>query len=404
MTTKRQLLTLTERVTTTHKIDFKDVEYLLYAHCNHVDIRPTYERGHYQLTPRGYVGSFVTPNLHIHIEAKIGQANLFHLIDDRAPVRSGEASQTMAPGTALRNFLAECLAQRLHERIETGLQRDYVERAEHSAFLQGRLDMAEQMRSGRKDRLACRFEEFTVDTPIHQVLKSTLDMVLPWPELTDSVRQSLMQARSAFADVSSISLHPQSFANIKLNGLTADYAPLLELCRLLAVCLNPTNNPGSMPGPCFLLNLEQVFERYITRHFTAHVRTLTDKSLTLMSQRDVVPHESQPGQTDWHMRPDLTLHREGMPIWVADVKWKRSPFVRTDLHQILAYCAALGCRYGVLIYPGSRTQHWDYAFRTGGVNIRIQQVKVTGKVSAMEKSLRSVMRQTHADHWQRQKD
>ena len=61
------------------------------------------------------------------------------------------------------------------------------------------------------------------------------------------------------------------------------------------------------------------------------------------------------------MRPDLVIQRDGVPVAVADVKYRRTEdvgdFQQPESYQLFAYCAALGVPRGLLIYadPYSHT-------------------------------------------------
>src|SRR5262249_13807231 len=143
----------------------------------------------------------------------------------------------------------------------------YAERGERGPFLHGRLDVAAQLREsgGRRDQLQCRYDDFTVDVPCNQVPKSTAELALRSPLLGDAARPALRRALAAWDAVGSVALGPDHFAAAAPDRLTEPYRPLLDLCRLLADGLGPGEATGATPCPAFLLNLERVFEGYVTR-------------------------------------------------------------------------------------------------------------------------------------------
>ena len=58
---RRRVLRLVERCTRELPLPPGEVAFLL-AHARHlIDVVPGFRRGHYRLTPRGYVGRFDTP-------------------------------------------------------------------------------------------------------------------------------------------------------------------------------------------------------------------------------------------------------------------------------------------------------------------------------------------------------
>jgi 5-methylcytosine-specific restriction enzyme subunit McrC len=381
-------LRLTERVPDDCRLSPADVDFLLAAHRAHLDLTPTGKRGIYRLTPTGHVGTIVARTCRLVIRPKIPVRNLFHLLDPDGPVPV-VAAHAAGPGTEILDFLAGRLAHLLTERSTAGLHRGYAERADRNPFLHGRLDVAEQLRMarGRKDQLACRYEEFTTDVPCNQVPRAAAERVLRSPLLGSAVRAALEQALRAFAGVSPSALGPEEFAAAEPDRQTEAYRPLLDLCRFLAEGLGSRSGAGA--GPAFLLDMERVFERYVT---TAMVRRFAED---LHREVRVQPlyHASRPldGQPDLTLRPDVAIERGGHPVLVVDAKWKdvtAGPPATTDLYQVLAYCTGLGVRRAVLVYPGRRDRVFEYALLRAPVRVEVCSLRVTGSRAACQRSLR----------------
>jgi 5-methylcytosine-specific restriction enzyme subunit McrC len=388
-------LVLTERTTRTCRLPPADVEFLLAQHSAHVELVPTARRHHYRLTPRGHVGTIVGPSRRLVIRPKIPLANFRHLLDPDALLPSGEDSVAALSGMELLDFLAGRLARLLVGRATAGLHRDYVERDEHTPFLQGRLDLPAQLRdpAGPKDRFHCRFDDFTVDVPCNQFPRSTAELVLRWPLLAGPVRAALQQAVEGFAGVRSIPLAPDQFPAAPPGPLTQDYRPLLDLCRLLAEGLTVGGGCGPARFPAFLLDMERVFERYLTTAveaaFPAGGRYEAAVQVLHLANRPV------PGQPDIRLRPDVTINRDGRPVVVVDAKWKRlpgSPLVTEDLYQVLAYATALGAAKAVLVYPGRRDLSLEYQLTRAPLTVTIHRLRVIGSRPACARSLSRLVR------------
>jgi 5-methylcytosine-specific restriction enzyme subunit McrC len=368
---------------TTCRLPPDEVGFLLAQHRRHISLSPTREPGCYRLTPRGHVGTLRTPGRRFVIRPKIPLKNLCFLLDPTAPIAFVEDEAQAAPGTDLLDLLAVRLAALMDERAASGLHRAYVEHTVHGPLLQGRLDLAAQMRdaAGARDKVHCRYEEFTSDVPCNQLPKAAAELVVRSPLLGETARQALVRSLRGFGPVQSVPLGPESFAAAGADRLTAAYQPLLDLCRLLAAGLNPTASPGPTLCPSFLLDMERVFENYVSRTLAAASGTY---QLEVQPRWQLCPVRAN--GPDLAMRPDVTIHKAGRPLAVVDVKWKRSAKVRADLYQILGYCAALGFGRGILVYPGRRDRTWDYAFPEGGVRLRIRTLRVVGTRAACERS------------------
>jgi 5-methylcytosine-specific restriction enzyme subunit McrC len=383
-------IVLTERAATECRLAPDDVDYLLADHRAHLDLVPL-GRGRYRLTPAGCVGTIVAPGCRLVIRPKLPLRNLFHLLDPvaRVPLRVDRAS--VLPGAEALEFLAGRLAQLLAERSAAGLHRTYAERAEAGRFLQGQLDVPAQLRE-RGGRLHCRHEEFSADVPCNQVPKATAELLLQSPLLGAGVRAALQRELQAFVAVSPVTLGPDAFAAASADRLTETYQPLLDLCRLLFEGLRPGESAGPVRCPAFLLDMERVFERYVTDGVR---RTFAGGPYAVAVQPLFTVSAPAPGRPELQVRPDIVITREGEPLLVVDAKWKRlarSLLVTDDVYQVLAYCAGLGVRRAVLIYPGRRDPRWEYPLARSPVAVEIRTLRVVGSRKECRLSLRRLGR------------
>jgi 5-methylcytosine-specific restriction enzyme subunit McrC len=203
----------------------------------------------------------------------------------------------------------------------------------------------------------------------------------------------LRQALGAFGDVSPVSLGPDSFSAAAPDRLTAAYRPLLDLCRLLADCLAPGPTAGGTPCPAFLIDMERVFERYVTNGI---VRAFPEGGRYRVSVQPChVANRLVAGQPDIQMRPDLTLNEAGRPVVIVDAKWKRLPpegLLTDDLYQVLAYCTALDVSRAALIYPGRRNRVWHYALARSPISLEIHTLRVHGRRELCDRALTTLGR------------
>jgi 5-methylcytosine-specific restriction enzyme subunit McrC len=391
----QRTLLVRERRPAECRLSVADVAFLQTCHATHIQVAPVARRGRYRVTPAGHVGTIVGPDCRLVIRPKVALANLFHLLDPAAPLPVADDGVTAAAGTEPFQFLAGRLARHLAERSAAGLHHAYAERSHHGPHLRGRLDLPAQLRDagGRKDRLHCRYEEFTVDVACNQLSKATADLVLRSPLLAPAVGALLRRALAPFAEVASVPIGPDSFDAVTLDRLTEPYRPLLALCRLLVEGLSADCAAGPVPYPAFLLDMERVFERYCTAAVVQHLAG--DAVLTAAVQqwrRAAAPVDGQP---DLSLRPDLVVQRRGRPVLVLDAKWKRPPataLVTEDVYQVLAYCTALGVRRAVLVYPGRRDRVWTYRLEQGSIRLAVRTLRVTGSGAECERSVRRLLR------------
>src|SRR5205823_2708992 len=107
-----------------------------------------------------------------------------------------------------------------------------------------------------------------------------------------------------------------------LNGRRwIDYGPLLDFSRLLAANLGLGLDAGPAAGPSFLLDLEAVWERYVTGTVVAAFEGRPDGAARV--QPYLATGARSAGQPDLHLRPDVLVESAGRPRLVVDAKWKR---------------------------------------------------------------------------------
>jgi 5-methylcytosine-specific restriction enzyme subunit McrC len=274
------------------------------------------------------------------------------------------------------------------------LHRDYAETAEATAYLRGRLDVAEQSRdtSARRDRLHCRYDELTTDVACNRLPCAVAEALVGRPDIDAGVRSAIRAAADGFADVASAPLTPAvCAAPAPDDRRSPGYGPLLDLCRLLAGGLGWGIEVGPSAGPSFLLDLEAVWERYVTAIVVGAFAHRRGRAVRVQPYLSACPPAT--GRPHLHLRPDVVIDADGRPHLVLDAKWKRlsrTALATDDVYQVLAYAAAIGAPRAVLVYPGGRTRRWTYP--TAGPRLEVWSVKVIGSPEACERSRRRLGR------------
>ena len=222
--------------------------------------------------------------------------------------------------------------------------------------------------------------------PCNRAPRATAERLLASALLGERVRDALRRRLRGFDEVQSGSPTPDLFAAAAADRQAEGYGPLLDLCRLLADALGPTDAAGSTACPAFLLDMERVFERHVTRGVLEAFAG--EEGWTTAAQQT---HEVAPGL---EMRPDVTAHRDGRPALVVDAKWKRPAGAPSpaDLYQMLAYCTALGVGRAVLVYPGRRDRMRTYALRNAPIRVEMRTLRVVGDGAECRRSLKRLGR------------
>jgi hypothetical protein len=233
-------LRLTEYRPSEVRLRRADVDALLADPRKPIEVVPTRERAGFRLTAQGFAGILHTPNVRLVLRPKVPAANLYMLLDPDAPPEIISDRSAVEPGTEAIGFLARRVADDMRRRAALGLSRGYVERSDQQPFLQGRLDVAAQVRESPAARTHFHTtrDEFSADLPIHRLAQATAQALLTSPFVGGEVRAMLRTALIGYAEVSSPSV---------------DAAPgAIAVDRLPRPTVSSPTSAGCSPNPCDL--------------------------------------------------------------------------------------------------------------------------------------------------------
>jgi 5-methylcytosine-specific restriction enzyme subunit McrC len=268
-------------------------------------------------------------------------------------------------------FVIRYFAELVDLRIRDGLYRNYRETEDNLAVIRGRIGFDQDLRLNHilRHRTYCQFTEFTWDIAENQIIRQVVDLVRHWATKPD-LRGELLRIDRLLSEVTPTQHTPGLIDQFTYHRLNDDYEPIHKLCRLFLEGSTLSEDEGIFVFRTFLFNMNDLFERFVT----ASLRQRLLRGLQLVPQQ--VIHLD-----DGHrirMRPDIVIRQRGIPVLVADCKYKRlgeEEYEHPDNYQMLAYCTALGLERGILIYP----RHEVVVQTTSAVQnspVRIEQITV----------------------------
>jgi 5-methylcytosine-specific restriction enzyme subunit McrC len=309
------------------------------------------------VSPKQYVAHLALPSgVVLMVRPKIDPANVFRML---AYVYAGwnkdvyrNAEVLYSTDTFLFEPLVELFCELVASRVRRGLVQDYVNHEENLAVLRGRIAFEQQVSVNpmRPDRLFCRYQQQTPDNDDNQIVKWTLRY------LTSVEAWSLPTVHALRANLryfTEVSLRPPgrgALGGRVYNRMNDDYRILHDFCRLFLENRALTEDAGEWRFRGFLLDMNLLFEAFVTTAFSAAAR---GTSLTVLPQRTDL-FSAPPSMPIW-IRPDVTV-REGLQtVAIVDAKYKRSDggLGNPDFYQMLAYGTILCCGRAYLFYPAT---------------------------------------------------
>ncbi len=270
----------------------------------------------------------------------------------------------------LRALLTRILVFLMKHQIRRGLRGDYVERSEELRGVRGRIDFGETLRgmSMYRGRLHCEFEEFTLNVPRNQIIRSTLN---------DSLNRSFTQVERERRDkygklVSDVEALLRMLYEIDRVRVTRrliaselrllgrnerEYKLMLKICEML--------QDPSMPQSDSVSDLEivdwlrkqehEIFERFVANFYRLRLGNDWGVSAQRKLEWNEVEDREETGIRLPNMYPDVYLTHSSGKIVVLDTKWYSSPVSErhdaesvhsNNLYQMHGYLASQDHRGG----------------------------------------------------------
>ena len=309
-------------------------------------------------------------------------------------VTDGELASMDTQRCDLLEILIRLFIARLLTIVRRGLPRRYREHQEDLNRLRGRLNVTRQVTRfvGRPDQIACRFEEWSEDTPLNRVLKAAVSRLAGLTRSADTSRRlAELAARLEFVGDTADPLREP----VRLDRTnTAFHDIYRQACRFLAREWQDTTT-GAAQGFALLFPMNELFEEFVGRS----VRAASSRPVHLQHQRHYAIDAARPL---FALRPDIAV--ETPDGWVIlDTKWKRLTFgddklgiASSDIYQMAVYGDAYRAQRVVLIYPWHEgvdrppgiLRNWS--IRGTGRRLDVATVDV-GRPDAVVESLRQIV-------------
>ena len=272
-------------------------------------------------------------------------------------VAEGELAALDTQRHDLLELLIRLFADRLLAAVRRGMPRRYLTHEEDLALLRGSLDVKRQFThlAVRPDRLACRYDELSEDTPLNRVLKAAVTQLAGRSRSAANFRQlAELAARFEFVRDSSDPLREP----VRLDRTNTAFHEIYRLARLFLSGDWQSTAGGRSAGFALLFPMNELFEAFIGRSLE---RALAPRTVHLQHRRRSALTGAN-GEPLFALQPDAVIEESDDRPVVLDTKWKRlTPRARDgkttmgvaqpDIYQMLAYARAYGAKRLVLIYP-----------------------------------------------------
>ncbi len=249
---------------------------------------------------------------------------------------------------SLLETIVGIFVDRLLVAVRRGLPLRYQTLEEDLPVLKGKLDIRRQLlrHYTRANRLACSYDELSMDTPLNRVLSTAVRRLSRQTRNAANSRK-LAELSARFEQVGE-SVDPLR-EPVVLDRTNVSFHRLHALARLFLAGNWQSTIIGRSEGFALLFAMNDLFELYVGRSLQI---VLGPQSVRLQ-RRDRYALEAC-NRGIFRLQPDIVVNEN----IVIDTKWKRllpeesKLGVReSDVYQMLAYARAYRAKHLVLLYP-----------------------------------------------------
>lgn len=279
----------------------------------------------------------------------------------------GEAAALARQDTTLLEVLIRIFADRLIDQARQGLPKLYQERQDDLGALRGRLNVGRQftINAVRPDRLACRFDELSADTPLMQIMRACVVFLSRHARSFETQRR-LSELRFLLADVRDARPSALPWSAVKIDRSNRKWRTLFDLAQLFlkrewqSTAHDESRNRN---GLSLLFAMNDLFEDVVAITLR---RALTPFGLEVISQgglRSCLGDWRPDGPTRgvlFQTKPDILIRERGAIVAILDTKWKclrpeaeerKRGISQADVYQLMAYSQIYRCGRLGIVYP-----------------------------------------------------
>lgn len=342
----RDQVTLFEYGWEDRELSQTDIKELIDFGGDALTITPTGNPGQFRLRANSMIGTIVTSRLEVLINPKIPVENVFLLLEPaRVPIDLRAELVGFGSYPEITSAFAAFFARLLEHTLARGMRRDYVAIEDELVSLRGRVAIEQLARRPVPTPLPCRFDEYSIDTPHHRILKAATLRLARLPGIGDRNRDALRHLLMWFGDVDDRVPPTSQVLRRGFSRLERHYEPAVRLACLLLDGGSLMHSFGSTSAGAFLVDMNKAFEAFLEVRLGAALRGTLEvrgQAATFLDADRRV-----------RMKPDLMFDRGPATVYVGDAKYKVTKDINgvdSDLYQLLAYTTALDLPEGVLIY------------------------------------------------------
>lgn len=346
--------------------------------------------------------------------------NLWHMLLyawDEIPLSNIAFLADVESAPTLDALFASLLIKLMQQRLRIGLGRDYQNKNHLLHGIRGRINFTESLKQNAFEhgQAYCGFQEYGVNVPKNQILRSTLDRLIHTGDfgarkvLADELRHNLRHITRLLDGVDLIEVDLDLIHRQQAQRHDRDYRLMLAICELITQRQMPLNAEEGRSLSSVrkeALVLHRIYESFVANFYRIHLT-----GWEVSAQKTIHWHEKSGNKYLPSMRPDLFLKETASGrIIILDTKftahslvqnpWGSEGFDSSHLYQLYAYIKTQehlsrehALASGILLYPAVNDTNLSEGIELQGHTLRIETVDLGKPWQEIEKHLLQVILQ-----------
>lgn len=215
------------------------------------------------------------------------------------------------------DLFAAILIRGIELQIKRYLNREYIIERDSLSTIRGKVEINDSINSLSflKNRLVCSYDEFSIDSYMNRILKSTV-LVLVKSDISLERKNKLKRLMQYFTPVSTIDLHRINW-QIHYTKNNQTYRMLMGICYLTINGLLQTQQDGTVKLMDFLdkQRMSHLYEKFLLEYYKKHFPELSPSSSKIAWQLDDDNDFLLP-----NMKSDIYLQK-GNVVLIIDAKY-----------------------------------------------------------------------------------
>lgn len=294
------------------------------------------------------------------LEDRHARINLFRMLarTRRLAIHEADLARLALQNLNILEIFIRLFCDKLFTEVHRGLVSRYERRTDNVPSLRGKLltGLQATLNAFHPERFQCEFDEFTVDTPLNRVLKAAVRRLRRVTRDGDNARR-LAELDFILEGVSDVTADALEWHRLHFDRANRRYEPLVTMARMILQNRSQDVTSGGVEGFGLVFDMNELFEEYIGEVTRATFTPLGCQVILQGPARSLL-RDQDSGMDVFQTRPDITIQRDGQPVWIIDTKWKpldeqerKQGVAQADVYQMLGYARRYGVGDVFLLYP-----------------------------------------------------